>query len=77
MTDLAHPVWEAVAVMLAQPLRDAFNGHMDNHGCGCCGPRWCKSTHTDEGHAIHGFAHCPEAMHLFNLLPEGDTVIIA
>lgn len=30
---VAHVVLEAVAVMLAQPLRDAFDRHCDEHLC--------------------------------------------
>jgi hypothetical protein len=52
--------FEVVAALLAEPLRQAFKRHLDEHGCA----------------EIRGFAYCPEAMRLFDLLPDGDRVVI-
>lgn len=60
--DLAHAVFEYVAALLAEPLRAAFDAHLDE--CGC-------------GHNGVGIAHCDAAMVLWDLLPDGDRVIIA
>lgn len=59
----APPVtaWRVVAALLAEPLRRAFEDHLDTHGCA----------------ERYGFAYCPEAMELFMLLPIGDRVIVA
>lgn len=60
-----HGVWRALAATLAQPLRDAFVAHLDGHGCG------------DPGSPIGGFGYCPDAMALYELLPDGDRICIA
>jgi hypothetical protein len=52
--------YTVVAKLLAEPLRRAFEKHLDQHGCA----------------ERHGFAYCEEAMQLFGLLPPGDTVIL-
>lgn len=65
--DFAYGVWHALAVTLAAPLRKALEDHLDEHGCGAgSGPTY-----------IGGFIHCPEAKRLFELLPDGDRVLIA
>ena len=59
-----HSVWRTVAVMLAEPLRKAFDAHLDEHRCG-------------DPYVGIGFAHCREAMELWDLLPDGDRIVIA
>jgi hypothetical protein len=59
-TTLAHTGFEVVAKTLAEPLRQMFKRHLDEHGCA----------------ETYGFAYCPEAMRLFNLLPDGDRVVV-
>lgn len=54
---------ERLAVMLAEPPRKAFDAHLDEHRC--------------YEPPIGGFGHCPEAMALFELLPDGDRILIA
>lgn len=60
--DLAHHVHEYVVALLAERLRNAF----DDHYASC--PR-CTSG--------RGFLHCEEAMALWELMPDGDRVLIA
>lgn len=60
--NFAHGVWTALAVTLAQPLRDALDKHLDDH---CCVELY------------GGFAYCEEASRLFALLPDGDQIVIA
>jgi len=61
--DLASVALTIVAATLAEPLRKAFDRHMDQHGCGEPGnPEYA------------GFLRCPEALALWKLLPEGDTI---
>ena len=59
--DWAHGVWTAVAVTLAEPLRQALGEHYE--GCVFCQDR--------------GIAHCPTGALLWRLLPDGDRVVIA
>lgn len=60
--DWAHGVWEALAITLAEPLRRAFDQHLAEHGCGT------------EGMPLD---QCPEAVELWHLLPDGDTIAFA
>ena len=63
---LAHVGFELVAMTLAEPLRQAFGRHLDEHGCGDRdGPRY-----------IGGFTRCEEAMRLWHLLPPGDRIVM-
>lgn len=77
--DFAYGVWQALAVTLAEPLRRTFSLHLEWHGCSCLKRPDCKHPEEHEatgGHEIQGFGHCPEAMALFGLLPEGDRVVV-
>lgn len=67
VTAWAHGAWEAVAVTLAEPLRKAFQGHLNTHLCGTGDHR--------SPHYVGGFIHCPTAAELWELLPEGDRVV--
>ncbi len=60
--DAAHAVFETVAMLMGERLRQAFSAHLDEHGCG--------------RHGGPGFAYCDEAVRLFELMPEGDKVLI-
>jgi hypothetical protein len=51
------PDMGTIAVLLADPLRQAWLDHLTPFRP-CC--------------QAHGIAHCLEAMRLFHLLPEGD-----
>lgn len=62
---LAHSGFELVAALLAEPLRRAFHEHLAEHGC------------ADPDRGGHGFGHCPEAMRRWELLPDGDRVLLA
>lgn len=57
---IAHVGFEVAAITMAEPLRRAFREHLDAHGCA----------------ERLGFAYCPEAVRLFELLPAGDTITI-
>jgi hypothetical protein len=78
----AHGIWRALAVTLAEPLRKAFHEHVETHGCGCLGAypstaHLCTdpSGHQENGgHAFPGWNHCPVAMRLDELLPDGDRI---
>lgn len=63
-----HGVWTALAITLAQPLRDALDRHFDEHLCGTGDHR--------SPHYIGGFGNCPTAMQLFELLPDGDRILL-
>lgn len=65
--DLTHVVLEYVGALLAEPLRRAFDVHLDEHGCGI-------GDHRDPRY-VGGFLNCPEAARLWDLLPLGDAVI--
>lgn len=65
--DFAHGVLESMARMLAQPLRDALDRHLGEHGCATLG---------HPGY-VGGFLHCDEATRLFRLLPLEEQVILA
>jgi len=58
---LAEAGFTVIAVTLAEPLRRAFRAHLA--ACGCA--------------ERYGFGHCPEAMRLFRLQPDGDQIILA
>lgn len=64
-----HGVWEAVAMLLAQPLRDALDRHLNEHGCG--------TGDTTDPRYVGGFFHCPEAKRLWDLMPAGDRIVLA
>jgi hypothetical protein len=66
--DLTHHVLEYVAAVISEPLRRAFQDHLDVHGCG-------TGDHNDPRY-IGGFGHCPEAMRLFGLQPEAEQVLV-
>lgn len=75
----ARGPWQALAVTLAEPLRKAYEAHVEWHGCGCS-PRHCPTPERHEangGHALPGVAYCEPAQELWRLLPEGDQVIVA
>lgn len=59
---LAEVGYTIVAATLAEPIRRAFVAHLDEHGCG--GP---------DG---PGFIHCPQARELWDMLPDGDRIVI-
>lgn len=70
---------EQIAVMLADPLRQAWVVHMESH------PKLCKAHHTYDHCGFTGTpcptsqcgtVNCPEAMRLFGLLPRGDQLTI-
>lgn len=64
---LASVGYTVVATMLGAVLRKALNDHLDEHGCGTPGhPNYTS-----------GFWHCPEAKRLWDLLPEGDRIVLA
>lgn len=67
--DLAHYVMEFVAAKLAEPLRLALDSHLDEHGCG-------TGNYKDPRY-IGGFSHCPTAEALWDLLPDGDRILLA
>jgi hypothetical protein len=46
---------------LAEPLRKAFREHLGEHGC----------------EEPYGFAYCPDAVRLWDMLPAGDRIVIA
>ena len=64
-----HPVWESVAMMLAQPLRDALTRHLDEHGCG--------TDDFNDPRYVSGFLHCEDAKRLWDLLPMWDRALRA
>jgi hypothetical protein len=66
---LAHVGYSIVAMTLAEPLRKALDVHLDEHGCGTgdvADPRY-----------VGGFWYCPEAKSLWDLLPDGDRIVMA
>jgi hypothetical protein len=66
---LAHVGFSVIAVTLGAVLRKALEEHLDEHGCGCGDIRHPSY--------IGGFLHCPEAKRLFDLLPDGDRILLA
>jgi hypothetical protein len=60
-SNVAHVGFEVAAITMAEPLRRAFDQHLDAHGCA----------------ERLGFAYCDEAMRLFRLLPIGERAIVA
>jgi hypothetical protein len=66
--DWAHGTWEALASTLAEPLRKAFDGHLERRQCG--------TGNTSSPFYIGGFGNCPWAVFLFDLLPEGDRICV-
>jgi hypothetical protein len=63
---LASVGFTVAAVTLAEPLRKAFREHLDVHGCG--------TGDSGDPRYVGGCAHCPEAMRLWDLLPDGDRI---
>lgn len=59
---LAVVAYTVIAATLAEPLRRALDRHLAGHGCGSRPP---------------GFGYCPEATRLWDLLPDGDRILIA
>jgi hypothetical protein len=66
---LAAVAFTVVAVTLAEPLRRAFDKHLDEHGCGTGDPA--------DPRYVSGFIHCPAARELWDLLPDGDRIMLA
>jgi len=66
---LAAAGYTVVAVTLAEPLRRALDRHLDEHGCG-------TGDHTDPRY-VGGFLNCPAAKELWDLLPDGDRIVLA
>jgi hypothetical protein len=66
---LAEFGYEMVARLLAEPLRKALDGHLDEHNCG--------TGDTSSPDYVGGFTHCPEAKRLWDLLPDGDRILLA
>jgi hypothetical protein len=58
---LASVGYGIVAMTLAEPLRKAFREHLGEHGC----------------EEPYGFAYCPDAVRLWDMLPAGDRIVIA
>ncbi|GAA2644488.1 hypothetical protein GCM10010399_92990 [Dactylosporangium fulvum] len=68
MSTWADGVWAALGATLAEPLHKAFRDHLDEHRCGTGDYR--------SPHYVGGFAHCPAAMELWELLPDGDRIVL-
>jgi hypothetical protein len=68
LPSLAEVGYGLAATTLAEPLRQAFRRHLDDHGCGTGDHR--------SPTFVGGFAHCPAALRLYTLLPDGDQVAV-
>lgn len=60
---------EAAAQVMAEPLRRALDRHLDEHRCG--------EGDFESPDYIGGFLNCPEAAELWELLPDGDRIMLA